>query len=492
MTPLRRGALPAAVGLLAACGTAEIMEQTVLPTTSVTIWTDSTELFMEHPALVVDEAARFAVHLTDHTDFRPLETGRVTLRLLPRGPGEPLEVVQDGPRAPGIFGHTVTPTRAGRYDLLLLVDSPQARDSIRVPDVPVYATVEEVPAEPEEASADISFLKEQQWKTPGFRTAPVVAGRMVASFDASGELIPAAGRVADVVAPVAAFLEPAGLARAPTLGARVALGQVLVLLTPALEGGGSTYAEARARLREAEDEHARAGRLFAAEAVPRRRLHEAEIRLAAAREALAAFGGGELQDGRLPVRAPIAGVVSARAVEPGARLAAGDPLFTIVDPSTLWLAARVPASRIGAVSTAAAEFALDGESVVHRTGRRAAVSPTVDPVSRTVTVLYEVANPGAALRIGATARVMVRTGEQVEGLVIPATAVLEEDGRPIAFVQLAGETFQRRDLRVAARDAGLVLVTGGLREGERVVSGEPYQVRLASLSTAVPAHGHEH
>jgi hypothetical protein len=28
--------------------------------------------------------------------------------------------------------------------------------------------------------------------------------------------------------------------------------------------------------------------------------------------------------------------------------------------------------------------------------------------------------------------------------------------------------------------------------GERIVTGSAYQVRLASLSTSVPAHGHEH
>jgi hypothetical protein len=35
-------------------------------------------------------------------------------------------------------------------------------------------------------------------------------------------------------------------------------------------------------------------------------------------------------------------------------------------------------------------------------------------------------------------------------------------------------------------------VRDGIRAGERVVTGAAYQVRLASLSTAVPAHGHEH
>ena len=48
---------------------------------AVTLWTDSTELFMEHPALIVGAPDKFAVHLTDLTDFAPLRSGSITLRL---------------------------------------------------------------------------------------------------------------------------------------------------------------------------------------------------------------------------------------------------------------------------------------------------------------------------------------------------------------------------------------------------------------------------
>ncbi|MDX2060799.1 MAG: hypothetical protein SFV24_23510, partial [Gemmatimonadales bacterium] len=88
-----------------------------LPTVAVTRWTDSTELYLEHPALVVGEAARFAIHLTDLTDFTPLTSGTMTLRLTPSAGGAALEATQDGTRSPGIFGATVRPEVPGRYHL---------------------------------------------------------------------------------------------------------------------------------------------------------------------------------------------------------------------------------------------------------------------------------------------------------------------------------------------------------------------------------------
>jgi multidrug efflux pump subunit AcrA (membrane-fusion protein) len=70
--------------------------------------------------------------------------------------------------------------------------------------------------------------------------------------------------------------------------------------------------------------------------------------------------------------------------------------------------------------------------------------------------------------------------------------VLDEDGRPVAYVQPEGERFEKRELTVAGVEGDRTVVTAGIKPGERVVTGAAYQVRLASLSTAVPAHGHEH
>ena len=66
------------------------------------------------------------------------------------------------------------------------------------------------------------------------------------------------------------------------------------------------------------------------------------------------------------------------------------------------------------------------------------------------------------------------------------------DGRSIAYVQVAGELFEKRELQVAGQEKGLMLVSAGIAAGERIVTGAAYHVRLASLSTGVPAHGHEH
>ena len=69
---------------------------------------------------------------------------------------------------------------------------------------------------------------------------------------------------------------------------------------------------------------------------------------------------------------------------------------------------------------------------------------------------------------------------------------VDDAGRPIVFVQREGETFERRAVTLGARAGDLVQITEGVKPGDRVVTKGAYLLRLASLSTSVPAHGHVH
>ena len=461
----------------------------------VTLWTDSTELFMEYPALIVGNPGTFAVHLTDLTDFTPLLSGVVTLRFEPRDGGEGFTVTQEAPRRPGIYGPAPVFPRAGLWDLTIFVESPQAQDSISVPGMRVYASAADAPIVGDEMDEGIPFLKEQQWKTPGIRTEFAVSGTVRESFEATGTIVPAVGRYAEVSAPLSGLIAIEDARNSPAPGQRVTKEQVVATLIPTLGESGSAFAEARRALREAEDEFGRAQRLYEVEAVPQRRLHEAENRLRATREALRGLTGGRpfSEDGTLPIRSPIDGVLVSRSLTAGGRVAAGEKLFTVVDPSVVWLRVNVSVAVAPLVSNSSgASFRLDGFPRRYEVARTVSIGSVVDSLSRTVPLLFEVANPDGTIRIGAIAQVAVSTGQFDEGIVIPTTAILDEDGRPVAYVQISGERFEKRELEIGAVDGLRTIVVSGIALGDRVVTGAAYQIRLASLSTSVPAEGHAH
>lgn len=491
---MRRALILALLLPLAACREEATPDDsgTELPGGAITLWTGSTELFMEHPALFSGTPSKFNVHLTDLTDFAPIRSGRVTMRFTPRGGGEAVEVVQEAPRSPGIYGPEVTFPSGGTWDLSILLDSPQVTDRIEVPGLVVTEDGDEPAPAEESVAGEIGFLKEQQWKTPGFRTEAADSGGLAATIEVSGEIIPAADRLAIVAAPVDGIVDAASLQAAPLVGQRVAAQAPLAALLPALGDAGSALAEAQGQLRAAEAEYDRASRLVAAEAAPRRRLLDAEVARDRARQALVGLGGG-LEAGRLVLRSPIGGIIADRHIVAGARVSAGEPLFTVVDPSVIWVRAQVPAGSVPAIRpNAAASFRYESADIWRPAGRRVTTAPLIDSVSRTLALVWEVDNPAGAIPIGATATVAVPLGGEVLGVTIPAAAIVEEDGIPVVYVQVAGESFTRRVVRLGARGAGRAIVLEGVRPGERVVSGAAYQVRLASLGSTVPAHGHEH
>jgi membrane fusion protein (multidrug efflux system) len=108
------------------------------------------------------------------------------------------------------------------------------------------------------------------------------------------------------------------------------------------------------------------------------------------------------------------------------------------------------------------------------TGRVARMSPSVDPASRAVTVYVQVPNADGRLRAGsfASGRIVART---VEGaLVVPAGAVRQgsESGSTVIYRVVDGK-ISVAPVTVGLSDAaqGLVQITSGLNEGDRVVVG---------------------
>ena len=60
------------------------------------------------------------------------------------------------------------------------------------------------------------------------------------------------------------------------------------------------------------------------------------------------------------------------------------------------------------------------------------------------------------------------------------------------FVQVSGETFQKRDAVLGIRDGDRMEVKSGVNEGERVVTDGAYAILLSTKSGTIPAHGHAH
>lgn len=461
-------------------------------TVVITQWNDSTELFLEYPHLLAGQATgNWAIHLSSMKDFTPITAGSLTVRFTgPDGPAETFTI--DTVARPGIFLFEPVIARPGTYLVELTLESPLVRTRHVLPEVIVFSHEGDIPhTEAEDDGSGIAFLKEQQWQIP-WAIVRAQVDTLQQTTTAPGEIVAPDGALVEIGAPVDGIADATANRSAPSVGQSVRAGQVLAVLSPTAQDG--SFAQARARLGRLERQVARDERLYAAGAIPRRRLEEARHDLAVARAEVEAMGGGSGgSDYRLRLTAPVSGIVAHRSFVPGGRVAAGTHLFTIVEPGTVWLRVQVPAhAAAGVPAGARAHFTTDGSPQVRTTSRLVSTGTVLDPRTRTVPVVFEVAAAGDLFPIGQLAQVAVPTGAMVTGVVIPNGAIVDDNGMPVAYVQVAGETFERRLLALGATDGRRTHVLAGVRPGEMVVATGAYQVRLASMSGAAFAGGHVH
>jgi RND family efflux transporter MFP subunit len=216
--------------------------------------------------------------------------------------------------------------------------------------------------------------------------------------------------------------------------------------------------------------------LYDAGAVSQRALEDARLAVESARaqqsDAEARLALARSQLGKATVRAPFSGIVSERPASTGDVVQPGSELFTIVDPASMRLEARVPSTELAFVREGfQVEFEVTGYEGRTFLGRISRVIPTVDPVSRQVTVFVTIPNVEGRLVGGlyAEGRLAARARS---GLLVPAEAV-DLATVPPTVLRLRGGVVELIPVEVGLRDEGLerVEVVAGLAAGDTVLVG---------------------
>lgn len=479
---------------------------------AITHFSDKTELFVEFVRLAVGRESSFAAHVTRLGDFKPVTEGTMTVTL--SGAGKPDETFTIGSAAkPGIFRPVAAPRYAGQRKLSFRLVTPAFTSIHDVGPVTVYpnqaAALKAQQADKDEEGPAIAYLKEQQWQT---EYALTLAGKrpLRTAIAATGTLRAPASHEAQVMAVSAG--QVVASAAFPQVGSAVRRGQVLAYLAPRL-GGDSDVAtlemaaqKARIAAQAASGERARVEALYKQEVVAEKRVSSARSEEGLARAELAGAErrlgtyrqGGSGGSAGIAIRAPISGTVAEVKAAPGGFVNEGQALFHIADSSRLWLEVRVAESDLGRIGQpSGATFTADGFDQVFEVGagkgaRVVGFGNVIDPASRTAPLVFEFPNPDRRLRIGMAVKASVFSGAAVEAVAVPFSAVVDDAGQNVVYVQRGGEAFERRAVQLGVRDGDWIEVRAGVAAGERVVSRGAYQVRLATNAPAAMGDGHVH
>ncbi len=275
-------------------------------------------------------------------------------------------------------------------------------------------------------------------------------------------------------------------------GARVAEGETLALLDEidyrlAHDRALAVLAVAEANHKHALTERDRADSLLKTGGITDKDHLSAQVGLQVAEAAMAQArvetAIAAQQRARTRIAAPFAGRVARRHADAGSMLAAGTPLYTLVDDAVFEFRASVPSTDYGKARVGA-PVQIDVDALRGRpvTGRVARIAPLVDERTRVFEIVVEV--PGGGDLVGGLfARAHVRVGRVAGALVVPPAALLRDGDDPTraeTFVVVAGKA-ERKTVALGVETAREIQVTEGLQAGDVVVVAPP-----TALSSGAP------
>lgn len=194
--------------------------------------------------------------------------------------------------------------------------------------------------------------------------------------------------------------------------------------------------------------------------------------------------------------APISGVIGRRGVSLHEYVDTmkNRDIVTIVDNSAMELVAQLAADLASGITKGArVEFQVNAPTPKTLTGEVTAVSPTVDPRTRTIRLRVRIPNTEGVLKGGMYATGNVIAGGERQGIGVPQVSIREEAVSPPADLdgdgeddkqsvvwRIVGETAEKVVVRTGVTDGDITEIIGGIAADDRVVVSSPTGLKPGS------------
>jgi membrane fusion protein, copper/silver efflux system len=199
---------------------------------------------------------------------------------------------------------------------------------------------------------------------------------------------------------------------------------------------------------------------------------------------------GKVQQ-ELEFDSPVSGYITERNALPSVAVQPEMRLFTVADPSSVWVQAQVFQNDLGRIKVGdSATLTVSTFPGRNFRGRVDFIYPQLDMDTRTAKVRVVFSNSDLQLKPGMFVNVALKVpmGRQ---LVIPATGVLQSGTRQITFVKRSDESLEPREVELGPRVGDDFVVLKGLQAGEEIVTSANFLIDSesqlqAALGSFVP------
>jgi HlyD family secretion protein len=206
--------------------------------------------------------------------------------------------------------------------------------------------------------------------------------------------------------------------------------------------------------------------------------------------------GAEAQLSYSEIRSPINGVVTDRPLYPGEMAAAGTPLLTVMDLSSVIAKAHISQSDAaalqlgdkGTMTVPGREGTIDGKVTV--------ISPALDPNSTTVEVWVEAKNAKHELKPGTSVQLSITAQTLKDALVVPIGSVITTpDGASAVMLAGSDGRAHQKIVKLGIRNGDDVQIVEGVANSDKVVAtgayGLPDKTKIKIEAAEAPAEGAE-
>ncbi|HZH72369.1 MAG TPA: efflux RND transporter periplasmic adaptor subunit [Mariniphaga sp.] len=469
------------------------------PVIHLTSYNDKYEYFIESTPLVKGEESELRIHVTRLSDFKPLESGSLSVTLKYEGDNEsPIESETNILHGIGIIHFH--PEKAGAAGLLLVIKEDTEITEELIPGVIVHAEHDEVhhlsEADYAESNNTSYFTKEQSWKIDFATVLPAIQpfGQVI---KAAARVSPAIGNEVVVVARAAGIISYSSTDLLE--GKEVSTGERLFAISGSNMADNNLavrYAEAKNNFEKAQANYERMKALAEEQIVSQRNLLEAANEYENARSVFNNLRNNFNETGQSVV-SPMNGYIKQLYIANGMYAEAGQPVVTVAGNNRLLLTADVAqryASMLKDIRSANIRNYISGETYTleELNGKILSHGLAANHKSFLIPVHLEIENNGSFYS-GSMVEIYLHTLGNDKALVVPNSSLLEEQGEFFIWVQVHPELFEKRVVKTGTTDGFLTEITEGLKADERIVSRGAVMVKLARVSGTIDAHdGHFH
>ena len=338
----------------------------------------------------------------------------------------------------------------------------------------------------------IAFTK-QQAEAAGLQVEVIEKGTFAGVIKTAGHIQAPKGNESVVVATATGVLYYTN--PSITEGMAVKEGKALAGISAKKLQDGDPLLKAKLAYETALAEYERAMRLVDDKIVSAKEFEQIRLRYETAKTTYEGQAQG-MTDKGAALLSPMDGYLKQMLVPNGGFVEVGQPVAIVTQTHRLQLRAEVSERDYALLTKVSnANFRPSYTDKLYKmselNGRLVAYGKTAaDEASHYIPVTFEFDNVGDIVP-GSFADVYLLTTIEHDVLSVPISALTEEQGLYYVYVQVCAEEFMKRGVQIGRRDGERVEILHGLHGGEHVVTQGAYQVKLASVATAIP-HGHSH